>query len=181
MSDTIPKPVSDTSHHQGRLAMYQVARELEFCYGHRLMNYPGKCRHLHGHNGKAIITLQAESLDERGMLVDFGDIKQKVQRWVDENLDHNMILCKDDPIVPVLEAHGERYFLMDSNPTAENIARLIFERALSEGLPVAKVQLWETANCHASYEISPGHATADGLTRTWREPNWREVHDDTVI
>ncbi len=154
MSDTILKTVSETSTNQEREAMYQVAREIEFCYGHRLLNYPGKCRHLHGHNGIAIITLQAETLDDRGMLVDFGDIKQTVQLWVDENLDHNMILCKDDPIVPVLESLGERHFLMDSNPTAENIARLIFERALSEGLPVVKVQLWETANCNASYQIS---------------------------
>lgn len=160
--------------------MYQVAREIEFCYGHRLLNYPGKCRHLHGHNGKAIITLEADKLDERGMLVDFGDIKQKVQMWVDENLDHNMILCKDDPIVPVLEAHGERYFLMDSNPTAENIARLIFDRAIQAGLPVVKVQLWETANCHASYQIGSELATAQGLASSWRERGWREITDDSV-
>ena len=161
--------------------MYQVARELEFCYGHRLLNYPGKCRHLHGHNGRAIITLEAESLDERGMLVDFADIKQKVQRWVDENLDHNMILCKDDPIVPVLSAQGERFFLMDSNPTAENIARLIFDHAYQAGLPVVKVQLWETANCHASYQMTSGMATAHGLTNAWREPSWREVKDDSIV
>jgi len=131
--------------------MYQIARELEFCYGHRLLNYPGKCRHLHGHNARVLITLQADALDERGMLVDFGDIKQRVQQWVDENLDHNMILCKDDPIVPVLQAQGERFFLMETNPTAENIARLIFDRARSQGLPVVKVQIWETAKCQAAY------------------------------
>ena len=61
--------------------MYRVTREIEFCYGHRLLNYAGKCRHLHGHNGRAVITLQAPRLDERGMLVDFGDIKREVQRW----------------------------------------------------------------------------------------------------
>ena len=135
--------------------MYQVARELEFCYGHRLLNYAGKCRHLHGHNGRAIITLSASKLDGLGMLVDFAEIKEKVQRWIDENLDHNMILCKDDPIVPVLRSAGERFFLMDTNPTAENIARLIFDRAVAAGLPVVSVQLWETANCHASFVADP--------------------------
>jgi 6-pyruvoyltetrahydropterin/6-carboxytetrahydropterin synthase len=175
--------LAESCREQGRSqrAMYQVARELEFCYGHRLLNYPGKCRHLHGHNGRAIITLEAEALDERGMLVDFADIKQKVQRWVDDNLDHNMILCKDDPIVPVLKAQGERFFLMDSNPTAENIARLIFDHAYKAGLPVVKVQLWETANCHASYQMTSGMATADGMAAAWREPTWREVHDDSVV
>lgn len=139
--------------------MYQIARELQFCYGHRLLDHQGKCRHLHGHNGKAIITLQADSLDPQGMLVDFAEIKEKVQRWIDENLDHNMLLCKDDPIVPVLKAAGERFFLMDSNPTAENIAKLIFDRAVETGLPVFSVVLWETASCHAAFM-----ANSDAIT-----------------
>jgi 6-pyruvoyltetrahydropterin/6-carboxytetrahydropterin synthase len=131
--------------------MYRVTREIEFCYGHRLLNYDGKCKHLHGHNGRAVIVLEAPALDGLGMLVDFGEIKRKVQVWIDENLDHTMLLCRDDPILPLLRECGERVFVMDQNPTAENIARLIFERAAAEGLPVAEVTLWETANCHAAY------------------------------
>jgi len=80
--------------------MFRVTREIHFCYGHRLVNYEGKCRHLHGHNGRALITLQGTELDERGMLVDFSAIKQKIQRWIDENLDHNMLLSRDDPLLP---------------------------------------------------------------------------------
>jgi 6-pyruvoyltetrahydropterin/6-carboxytetrahydropterin synthase len=135
--------------------MFRVTREIEFCYGHRLLNYAGKCRHLHGHNGLARIVLEAEQLDDRGMLVDFTDIKAKVQRWVDENLDHTLLLCRDDPILPVLQERGERVFVMDQNPTAENIARLIYERAAREGLPVVEVRLWETPNCQAAY-LGPG-------------------------
>ncbi len=131
--------------------MYRVTREIAFCYGHRLLNYQGKCQHLHGHNGRAIIVLQAPGLDDRGMLVDFTEIKRKVQRWIDENIDHTMLLCRDDPILPVLQKHGERVFVMENNPTAENIARLIFERTAAAGLPVVEVVVWETENCHASY------------------------------
>ena len=131
--------------------MYRVTREIEFCYGHRLLNYEGKCRHLHGHNGRAVIALEAPALDVRGMLVDFADIKRHVQRWVDENLDHNFLLCRDDPILPVLQSRGERVFVMDQNPTAENITRLIYDRAAEAGLPVVEVILWETAHCHAAY------------------------------
>src|SRR5688572_1226539 len=72
--------------------MFRVSREIEFCYGHRLLNYEGKCRYLHGHNGKAVITIQGPRLDERGMLVDFGDIKGAVSTWIDDNLDHRMLL-----------------------------------------------------------------------------------------
>jgi 6-pyruvoyltetrahydropterin/6-carboxytetrahydropterin synthase len=131
--------------------MFRVSREILFCYGHRLLNYGGKCRHLHGHNGKAVITLEAPELDARGMLIDFGDIKRDVQTWIDETLDHNMLLHQDDPLVPILQARGERLYVMSTNPTAENIARLIFERARLAGLPVIEVVLWETENCHAAY------------------------------
>jgi 6-pyruvoyltetrahydropterin/6-carboxytetrahydropterin synthase len=131
--------------------MFRVTREIIFCYGHRLLNYNGKCRHLHGHNGRAVITLEGSRLDERGMLVDFGEIKQKVQLWIDENLDHNMLLCREDPLLPILREKGERVFEMDVNPTAENIARLIYERASQEGLPVVEVVLWETEHCFAAY------------------------------
>jgi 6-pyruvoyltetrahydropterin/6-carboxytetrahydropterin synthase len=131
--------------------MYRVTREIEFCYGHRLLNYAGKCRHLHGHNGRAVITLQGSGLDRCGMLVDFGEIKRTVQQWIDENLDHNLLLCRDDPLLPVLRERGERVFVMDSNPTAENIARLIYERAKEAGLPVLEVVLWETEHCCSTY------------------------------
>jgi 6-pyruvoyltetrahydropterin/6-carboxytetrahydropterin synthase len=131
--------------------MYRVAREIDFCYGHRLLDYAGKCRHIHGHNGRAIITLEAPGLDHRGMMVDFGDIKRDVQTWIDDNLDHNLLLRRDDPILPLLRERGERVFEMDQNPTAENIARLIFNQAKAAGLPVVEVVLWETDRCHAAY------------------------------
>jgi 6-pyruvoyltetrahydropterin/6-carboxytetrahydropterin synthase len=131
--------------------MFRVTREIKFCYGHRLLEYEGKCRHLHGHNGRAVITLQGSELDARGMLIDFAEIKQLIQRWIDENLDHNMLLRRDDPLLPMLREKGERVFVMDTNPTAENIARLIFQMAQEFGLPVLEVVLWETDNCFASY------------------------------
>jgi 6-pyruvoyltetrahydropterin/6-carboxytetrahydropterin synthase len=131
--------------------MYRVTCEVEFCYGHRLLKYEGNCRHLHGHNARVVIALEALELDDRGMVVDFGDIKREVQEWIDATLDHTMLLCRDDPILPVLQAHGERVFVMESNPTAENIARLIFEQTARSGLPVVEVIVWETEKCHASY------------------------------
>jgi 6-pyruvoyltetrahydropterin/6-carboxytetrahydropterin synthase len=131
--------------------MHRVTRELSFCYGHRLLNYQGKCRYLHGHNGRAVITLQAPQLDPRGMVVDFSDLKRVVGTWIDQAIDHKMLLHKDDPAVPHLRELGEPLFLLDVNPTAENIARLIFDFTAKNGFPVVEVQLWETDNCFASY------------------------------
>ena len=137
--------------------MFRVSREIDFCYGHRLLDYDGKCRHLHGHNGKIIVTFEAAGLDRRGMVLDFSDIKRVVSSWIDEQLDHRMILRHDDPAVPYLKQLGEPVFLMDANPTAENIAQLIYRHAADHGFPVAEVDLWETPKCRATY--CPGSST----------------------
>jgi 6-pyruvoyltetrahydropterin/6-carboxytetrahydropterin synthase len=131
--------------------MYRVTREICFCYGHRLLNYDGKCRHLHGHNGRAVITLEADSLDALGMVVDFTRLKRVIGNWIDETLDHKMLLHKDDPALPFLRQQGEPVHVMDVNPTAENIARLIYEFTARQGFPVVEVRLWETENCFATY------------------------------
>jgi 6-pyruvoyltetrahydropterin/6-carboxytetrahydropterin synthase len=131
--------------------MYRVTREIHFCYGHRLLHYEGKCRHFHGHNGRAVITLESAELDALGMVLDFSRIKRTVQSWIDETLDHQMLLHKDDPLLPLLRQHGEPVYVMDVNPTAENIARLIHDFAAGQGFPVVEVRLWETESCHATY------------------------------
>lgn len=134
--------------------MFRVSREIDFCYGHRLLNYDGKCKYLHGHNGRAIITIESATLDERGMVLDFSDIKDVVSTWIDEKLDHRMLLHKTDPAVPLLQKMGEPLFLMDENPTAENIARLIFDFTASRGFPIVECQLWETPRCFATYRVA---------------------------
>jgi 6-pyruvoyltetrahydropterin/6-carboxytetrahydropterin synthase len=131
--------------------MFRITRELQFCYGHRLLNYDGKCRHLHGHNGRAVIELEAPSLDRLGMVVDFSQVKRIVGGWIDSTLDHKMILHRDDPALPMLLKQNEPVFVVDVNPTAENIAKLIFDYVKSQGFPVVAVTLWETENSHARY------------------------------
>ena len=131
--------------------MYKVAKEIHFCYGHRLLDYDGKCAHPHGHNGRIVIELEASSLDKRGMVYDFGDIKEIVQQWVDDQLDHKMILKKGDKLEKILKELGEPYFLMDENPTAENLAKLIFDLSKSKKLPIRSVTFWETQSSSATY------------------------------
>jgi 6-pyruvoyltetrahydropterin/6-carboxytetrahydropterin synthase len=131
--------------------MFQVTREIHFCYGHRLLNYDGKCRHLHGHNGRAVIVLESPNLDTLGMVVDFSRIKRVVGEWIDQTLDHQMILHRDDPVLPILRQQGEPVCVFDVNPTAENIARHIYDFVASQGFPVVEVTLWETENSYATY------------------------------
>ena len=85
------------------------------------------------------------------MVMDFTRIKQVVQPWVDETLDHKMILHRDDPVISHLQTLGEPFFVMNANPTAENIAKLIYDFARAQGFPVVDVSLWETDSSCASY------------------------------
>lgn len=132
--------------------MYKVTKRLTFCYGHRLMDYDGKCRVPHGHNGVVEIELEAERLDHRGMVYDFSEIKNAIKTWLDREVDHRMLLRADDPLVKVLTTMGEPCLVMDENPTAEAIARLIYHYTKSQGFPLTQVRLWETETSYATYD-----------------------------
>lgn len=140
----------------GKLCMYRISTSVSFCYGHRLINYQGKCRHLHGHNARAVITLESPGLDDRGMVKDFSDVKRLLWEWLDREIDHTLLLHRDDPVLPVLQSAGERVRAVDHNPTAENIARMIFEFVADTGYPVVDVTVWETETSHASYSRAQG-------------------------
>ena len=131
--------------------MYQITRELHFCYGHRLLDYQGKCARLHGHNGVVVLTLESSGLDPQGMVADFQVLRSRLGEWLDAEFDHRMILRRDDPAVPALQALGEPLQLLDSNPTAENLAKLVYDKARELGLPVREVRFVETPTCWASY------------------------------
>jgi 6-pyruvoyltetrahydropterin/6-carboxytetrahydropterin synthase len=131
--------------------MYSVTKRIEFCYGHRLMEYDGVCRHPHGHNAVVEIDIRADTLDARNMVADFNDIKRIVKGWIDRELDHKMILRKDDPLAEVLRTMGEPMYLLETNPTVERIARLIFDKSHEQGLPVSRVTVWETPTSWATY------------------------------
>jgi 6-pyruvoyltetrahydropterin/6-carboxytetrahydropterin synthase len=134
--------------------VYKVTKAIQFCYGHRLMNYDGKCRHLHGHNGKVEIELETEKLDALGIVRDFTEVKDVVAVWLDRELDHKMLLRKDDPALPMLKTLNEPVYLFDTNPTAEAIARMIFDFVRSKGFPVSEVRMWESEGSFATYNAA---------------------------
>ena len=134
--------------------MFRVTKELAFCFGHRLMNYNGKCRQLHGHNARAIVVVQSEVLDSLGMVSDFSLLRRTIGDWIDRTLDHKMLLFKDDPLVAVLREMGDPVLALDDHPTTENIAKFIYEYVESMGYPVVEVTLWETPTSSATYTPS---------------------------
>ena len=142
--------------------MYSVTKRIDFCYGHRLLNYEGICKHPHGHNAVAEIEVQAATLDDRHMVCDFGDLKRAIKGWIDRELDHKMILRRDDPLLEPLRQQGEPVFVVDENPTVEHIAYLIFGQTRRAGFPVVRVTVWETPTSHATYEEQIEDATGGG-------------------
>jgi 6-pyruvoyltetrahydropterin/6-carboxytetrahydropterin synthase len=132
--------------------MFSITKEVYFCYGHRLMNHAGKCRNIHGHSVKASITVTQEFLNEQGMVCDFADIRQCVDGFIDEFLDHNLLLHKEDSLIPYLIQNNERFLALDEHPTAEVLSKMLYQHLKKAGFTVTDVTLWETASASASYK-----------------------------
>lgn len=120
--------------------MYEVTIETGFCAAHFLRNYEGKCEKLHGHNWKVQITVSAGKLDEKGLAIDFRDLREMANKFI-EKFDHANL--NDLPE------------FREQNPTTENIARIIFEKfedAINgELVQVKEVRVGESDGNWASY------------------------------
>ena len=62
-----------------------------------------------------------------------------------------MILSVDDPMVEALQSYNEPLYIMDVNPTAENIVKYIYEIILTLGITPLELRLWETPSSYAAY------------------------------
>ncbi len=131
--------------------MFRITREISFSYGHRLLNYKGKCANLHGHNGRVWVEVSSEKLNDEGMVMDFYKIREAVESWINETIDHKMILCEKDPFIEILKKEGEPVVAIPENPTAEVLAKWIFDEARKKRLPISRVTFWETENSYAVY------------------------------
>lgn len=130
---------------------YAVLTTIDFCYGHRICGHDGPCRHLHGHNARVEIVVSDAALNPLGMVCDFRTVKHAMKHWIDTHLDHRMLLATDDPVVPLLQQHGEPLYLLATPPTAEALAHELFTQARALGLAVTEVRLWETPGSCAIY------------------------------
>lgn len=137
--------------------MVTCTRRIQFCAGHRVLNHEGKCAHPHGHNYVALFTAQAGELDSVGRVIDFSVLKEKIGSWIDRKWDHGFIFHKNDQQIRYIFEQpktGWKYFVMQTNPTAENMAHYLLHTVCPEvlvgtGVRVIDVTLWETENCFA--------------------------------
>jgi len=143
-----------------------AVRRIQFCAGHRVHRHESKCRNLHGHNYQAFFHAQADQLDELGRVIDFSVIKQCMGTWIEENWDHGFIVSKDDTeaLAVLRQVNGQKLFVLDVNPTAENMALALLNVVAPKllagtGVRISKVVLWETENCFVEVELPAGAET----------------------
>jgi len=120
--------------------MYEICKEMSFAAAHIIRGHPGKCAQPHGHNWRVRLHVSCEGLDAIGMGIEFGSLKEALAGIL-ESLDH-----RDLNDLPMFQG---------TNPTAENMARYIFEEASRRlkqaGCRVSRVEIWETDSCSVTY------------------------------
>lgn len=141
-----------------------ISRKGSFDSGHRVLNQAFKCHNLHGHTYKYTLTFSYHTSQEIGYAIDFSEIKRIGCQWIDDTLDHSMILNpKDHDVITTTKSIGSKLWLMSlngydqyCNPSVENIAKEIFlameilfpeNDSSSTGLEISEVKVYETPNC----------------------------------
>ncbi|MDD5005347.1 MAG: 6-carboxytetrahydropterin synthase QueD [Candidatus Omnitrophica bacterium] len=120
--------------------MFEISIKSEFSSAHNLRGYLGKCESLHGHNWQVEAIVTSNKLDKIGMAIDFKKLK-KIINGITEKLDHKYL--------------NELVFFKHINPTSENIAKFIFNKAKpllkKESVSLKSITVWESRHCKASY------------------------------
>lgn len=120
--------------------MFALTVREDFSAAHRLPSSGSKCERLHGHNWKVEVHVWAEGLDGAGMVIDFHELKAMTGDILAE-LDHRLL--------------NELPAFQRENPTAENLARYVYERLAdrlqAERVKVDRVSVWESDTTAATY------------------------------
>ncbi len=109
----------------------EIRHNLEMAHRFWWATNSPKCRSIHGHSWQIILTLQSPGLDEQGMVIEFGRLKKEWRAWLDQHLDHALVLNQADPLVPVLQATAPelRIFTLPTDPTTECLAEFLVNSA----------------------------------------------------
>lgn len=139
--------------------MFYLKTEQSFDAAHFLKDYQGKCSNIHGHRWRVVVQIRGQELSTepqtRGMLVDFSELKQALKGICDE-LDHSLIYeagALRERTVQALREENFHMVEMTFRPTAENLAYYIAELLCRAGFPVHRVEVYETPNNCAAYEV----------------------------
>ena|SRR5579872_2830518 len=154
--------------------MFTCTKRIEFDFGHRLIAHETKCANLHGHRAFVDVTCGNSTLDKVGRVIDFGTIKSVFGSWIDENLDHTMILnSSDDKVIEVVRATNKKPpFIVPFEPSSEHLADFLYHKGNELLKPhhvrVVQIRFYETPNSWSDYPnfvVGPSHQELEGLVR----------------
>jgi 6-pyruvoyltetrahydropterin/6-carboxytetrahydropterin synthase len=137
------------------ITQLSLIRQLRFCAGHRLYRHESRCAFFHGHNYRVDLEVVGAhggvEVDEVGRIIDFSMIKKRMLGWLDDHWDHAFLIYEQDEnaLAAIRQVEPVKYFVMPTNPTAENMARYLLEsvapHVLSDlGVVARSIRLWET-------------------------------------
>ena len=129
----------------------EIVKTFSWVMGHRLAFHKIGCSNIHGHNYTAKVTVRGEIDESTGFVMDFKDLKKAVMPLIDE-MDHSFMYHMSDRLMcDIFKENPElKSIQMTVQPTAENIARYIFDK-IKDDIPVIRVKVYETATCCAQY------------------------------
>lgn len=162
-----------------------ITRKCTFDSGHRVMNERMKCFNMHGHTYICHLTFEFNEMEEIGYAIDFKEIKRVGCQWIDDILDHGMIVNpKDEIVIKAAKETGSKIWYMSlngkgeyCNPSVENIAKEIFLAMMVlfssySSLKIKKIKLYETPNC---YTVAKKESISSEEAKNWMLTNYENV------
>jgi 6-pyruvoyltetrahydropterin/6-carboxytetrahydropterin synthase len=128
--------------------MVIIKTSARFEAAHRQLGDDSKCGYLHGHNWVVEFVVGGDVDNYLGYLINFTALKDIVKP-----VDHVVMLHRDDPLVGILTHEHQRVYIMDLNPTCENIATLIVQQitiAVRPNIEFVSVTVWENEDSMAT-------------------------------
>ena len=143
--------------------MYNIRKKFKFEYAHQLINaYSDCCKDcIHGHSAVLEVFISASTLDKNEMVLDFGELKERINSLISE-YDHALVMSnKHDPeYLKMLKKFNSKLIIVDYNSTAENMAKDFYYRIekllnfklFKNDLKLWKIRLHETDTGYAEYK-----------------------------
>jgi 6-pyruvoyltetrahydropterin/6-carboxytetrahydropterin synthase len=141
------------------MAKITATRYHDFSTGHRVFGHESKCAHLHGHNYRIHLTVEADALDSVGRVMDFSAIKEHLCYWLEEEWDHKFLVWEEDPFSKTLkELDPTGTVVVHFNPTAENMGQYLIDvigpkQLAGTGVRLVHVNIEETRKCNVTVGI----------------------------
>ncbi|MDD2490945.1 MAG: 6-carboxytetrahydropterin synthase QueD [Bacteroidales bacterium] len=144
------------------MSTIRITKEFRFEGAHALQNYDGKCRHIHGHSYRLFVTIKGIPIQDKkspknGMVIDFGDLKKIVNKYIVDPFDHALLLRGDAPLREEISTSYQNVIILDFQPTCENLA-IYFADLLKENLPtdtaLYSIRLYETPTSYVEWIAS---------------------------